>query len=55
MSNLWFNIRFGKRHFQFSRDWQISFSKNPYWDTLLKSDYDVVSWFQVYCAFGKHF
>jgi hypothetical protein len=54
MSNLWFNIRFGKYHWQFSRDWQISFGRNGYWyehpDAYAKE-----TWFQVYCAFGKHF
>lgn len=54
MSNLWFNIRFGTRHFQFTRDWQISFGHNHYW--LDKPEaYAEVSWFEVYCAFGKHF
>lgn len=54
MSNLWFNIRFGKHHFQFSRDWEISFSRNPYWDEF-PEDYANVPRFEVYCAFGKHF
>ena len=55
MSDLWFNIRFGKYHLMLSNSWKIRFAKNGYWDTLLKADYKVVSWFQVYCAFGKHF
>ena len=54
MSNLWFNIRFGKRHFQFSRDWEISFSRNHYLDEYPEI-YAAANWFQVYCAFGKHF
>lgn len=54
MSNLWFNIRFGKHHWQFSRDWQISFQRNSYWDDFPEI-YRVVDWFEVYCAFGKHF
>lgn len=54
MSNLWFNIRFGKYHFQFSRDWQITFAKNAFWD-YASEDYAVVKWFQVYCAFGRHY
>ena len=49
MSNLWFNIRFGRRHFQFSRDWGISFRVNPYW-----IDNNPDKWFEVYCIFGKH-
>lgn len=48
MSNLWFNIRFGTRHFQFSRDWKISFRVNSYW---VKNQPD--KWFKIYCLFGK--
>ena len=55
MSNLWFNIRFGKYHLSLSNSWRVRFAKNTYWDTLLKEDYKVVSWIQVYCAFGKHY
>ena len=54
MSNLWFNIKFGKRHFQFSRDWKISFGHNRYWHDDPEA-YAATSWFQVYCAFGKYF
>lgn len=54
MSNLWFNIKFGKRHFQFSRDWKISFAHNRYWHDDPEA-YAATSWLQVYCAFGKHF
>jgi len=54
MSNLWFNIRFGKYHWQFSRDWEISFRKNRFWD-IEPEEYQKESWFQVYCAFGRHF
>jgi hypothetical protein len=50
MSNLWFNIRFGTRHFQFSRDWEVSFRVNPYW-----LDNPDGRWVVVYCAFGRHF
>lgn len=48
MSNLWFNIRFGRRHFQFSRDWEITFRVNPYW-----IDNTPPTWFQAYCLFGR--
>jgi hypothetical protein len=54
MSNLWFNIRFGKCHFQFSRDWKISFWRNSYWDAF-PEEYAAINWFEVYCAFGKHY
>lgn len=54
MSNLWFNIRFGKYHWQFSRDWQVTFGRNAYWDADPEA-YAQANWFQVYCAFGKHF
>ena len=50
MSNLWFNIRLGKRHFQLSRDWEVSFKVNPYW-----YDNKPDSWFAVYTVFGVHF
>jgi len=49
MSNLWFNIRFGVRHFQLSRDWKITFRVNPF-----HLDYPPAQWFEVYCVFGKH-
>jgi hypothetical protein len=54
MSNLWFNIRFGKYHWQLRNDWQIGFNKNPFWDEDPEA-YELVSWFEVYCAFGRHF
>jgi hypothetical protein len=54
MSNLWFNIRFGKYHWQFSRDWEITFRPNVYWYEH-PDVYATVSWLQVYCAFGRHF
>jgi hypothetical protein len=50
MSNLWFNIRFGTRHFQWSRDWEISFRVNPYW-----LENPSAKWFEVYCLFGQQF
>ena len=49
MSNLWFNIRIGTRHFQLSKDWQMSFRVNPYW-----IDNPAPTWLEVYCVFGKH-
>lgn len=48
MSNLLFNIRFGTRHFQFSRDWELTFKVNDYW---IKNP--PTRWFDVYCVFGK--
>jgi hypothetical protein len=54
MSNLWFNVRFGKYHWQFSRDWRMSFGRNGYWYEH-PGAYAKENWFQVYCAFGKHF
>lgn len=48
MSNLWFNIRFGTRHFQWSRDWKITFSVNTYF-----IENPPAKWFEVYCLFGK--
>jgi hypothetical protein len=50
MSNLWFNIRFGTRHLQLSRDWELSFKVNPHW-----IEHTPNKWFAVYCAFGHHF
>ena len=50
MSNLWFNIRFGTRHFQWSRDWKITFSVNPYF-----IENPPAKWFEVYCLFGEQF
>jgi len=54
MSNLWFNIRFGKYHLQLDNSWRLSFSRNPFWDRE-PGEYDDVSWFAIYCAFGRHF
>jgi hypothetical protein len=50
MSNLWFNIRFGTRHLQLSRDWELSFKVNPHW-----IEHTPDKWLAVYCAFGHHF
>ena len=48
MSNLWFNIRFGTRHFQMTNDWKFSFSVNPHWIENKPEKF-----FEVYCMFGK--
>lgn len=32
----------------------MDFGYNAYWDADPEA-YELVSWFQVYCAFGKHF
>jgi hypothetical protein len=48
MSNLWFNIRFGTRHFQLSNNWRFSFSVNPYF-----IENPPAKFFQIYCIFGK--
>jgi hypothetical protein len=48
MSNLWFNIRFGTRHFQLSRDWEITFRVNPYFIENPPKRY-----FDIYCLFGR--
>jgi hypothetical protein len=53
MSNLWFNIRFGKYHWQLSNTWQVSFKYNTYWDHR-PQEYVEASWFEIYCAFGRH-
>lgn len=51
MSNQYFNIRFGKYHFVIARDSPyVSLRKNDYWDFTPYS-----KWFEVYCAFGRHF
>jgi len=54
MSNLWFNIRFGKYHWQLTRDWQMSFRPNEFWSDNPEI-YKYSPWLRVYCAFGKHF
>ncbi len=50
MSNLLFNIRFGTRHWQLTRDWEMTFQQNQYW-----IDNPDGRWVVIYCAFGKHF
>ena len=47
MSNLWFNVRFGVRHWMWGPD-GMTFSKNPYW--MINKP---TKWFEVYCLFGK--
>lgn len=46
MSNLWFNIRFGTRHWQWGPD-GMTFRVNPFW---VKNK--PAKWFEVYCLFG---
>lgn len=46
MSNLWFNIRFGKYHLQIGPN-TLSFKLNTYW-----LDFKPTKWFEVYCYFG---
>lgn len=54
MSNLWFNIRFGKYHWQLSNDWEFRVFRNIYWDQVPEA-YAEASWFEIYCVFGKQF
>jgi hypothetical protein len=49
MSNLWFNIRFGVRHWQWGPD-GMSFSPNSYW-----LENPPAKWFEIYCLFGEQF
>ena len=53
MSNLWFNIRFGVRHWQWGPD-GMSFRVNP--AQVIWQDEQAWNWrwFEVYCLFGKH-
>ena len=51
MSDLLFNIRFGKRHFQIgTRPLRVTFGVNKYF-----VQNPPASWFEVYTLFGKHF
>jgi hypothetical protein len=52
MSNLWFNIRFGIRHWQWGPD-GMNFRVNPYQIDQRENDKDW-RWFEVYCVFGSH-
>lgn len=47
MSNLWFNIRFGIRHWQWGPD-GMAWGVNSY-----HLEHPPVNWFQAYCLFGK--
>ncbi len=49
MSNLWFNIRFGKRHWQWGPD-GMTFRVNPAW-----VERKPPKWFAIYCWFGTHY
>ena len=48
MSDLLFNIRFGVTHFQVTKKFKFTLSKNPHHTKNPKR-------FEVYCLFGKHF
>jgi len=47
MSNFWFNIRFGIRHWQWGPD-GMSWGVNPY-----HLENPPVKWFEIYCLFGR--
>jgi hypothetical protein len=54
MSNLWFNIRFGVRHWQWGPS-GMTFRVNPAqieWRAKQSWNW---RWLEVYCAFGKHY
>jgi hypothetical protein len=53
MSNLWFNIRFGVRHWQWGPD-GVSFCLNPYQAEWRNNDPKTWKWFAIYTFFGKH-
>ena len=46
MSNLWFNIRFGIRHFQWGPD-GVSFKVNQFYKEVRPA-----KWFEIYTLFG---
>jgi hypothetical protein len=48
MSNLWFNIRFGIKHWQWGPD-GMSWRVNSYY-----LDNPPTKWCEIYCIFGKH-
>lgn len=50
MSNLWFNIRFGKYHLQLTNKWKISFRLNSWWLNNTPG-----RWFEIYTLFGKDY
>jgi len=52
MSNLWFNIRFGVRHWQWGPDGML-FQVNPYQTEERKSN-PRWKWFVIYTFFGRH-
>ena len=53
MSNLWFNIRFGVRHWQWGPD-GMSFRVNPAQIKWREERSWSWRWFEVYCLFGKY-
>ncbi len=50
MSELLFNIRFGSKHFQMTRNLEFRWIHNDVHDVRGPG----WSWFAVYCIFGKH-
>jgi hypothetical protein len=51
MCNLWFNLRFGIRHWQWGPD-GMSWSTNPYQIDQRKHDASW-RWFEAYTVFGR--
>lgn len=53
MSRLWFNIRFGVRHWQWGPD-GMTFRVNKRQVEWRREEPDTWSWFAIYCIFGRH-
>lgn len=53
MSNFWFNIRFGTRHWIWGPD-GMRITYNPYQENLRLEDPENWKWFAVYKIFGKY-
>lgn len=49
MSNLWFNIRFGVRHWQWGTD-GMTYTVNRHW-----IEKPPTKWFAIYTFFGMHY
>ena len=54
MSNLWFNIRFGTRHWQWGPD-GMTWRQNPAQVSWRQNQPETWKWFACYCLFGRHF
>lgn len=54
MSNHWFNIRFGEKHFIWGPD-GMSWSTNTFHTIERYKNPDTWKWFAIYTFFGKHF